>query len=129
MNSATKEENEGEEMSEEKAEKPYPVRSLHDFLFELDREWSKFRNGTLIGLSSSGFLFIVVLWLILIIRRLPGLGLVAFLFLVVAGVFLGYSVYAMYSQYRFFNKWERRIGLLLHLEEEILARKLDEPQS
>jgi ABC-type Fe3+ transport system permease subunit len=129
MNSATKEENEGEEMSEEKAEKPYPVRSLHDFLFELDREWSKFRNGTLIGLISSGFLFIVVLWLILIIRRLPGLGLVAFLFLVVAGVFLGYSVYAMYSQYRFFNKWERRIGLLLHLEEEILARKLDEPQS
>jgi ABC-type Fe3+ transport system permease subunit len=129
MNNAAKEENEGEEMSEEKAEKPYPVRSLHDFLFELDREWSKFRNGTLIGLISSGFLFIVVLWLILIIRRLPGLGLVAFLFLVVAGVFLGYSVYAMYSQYRFFNKWERRIGLLLHLEEEILARKLDEPQS
>ena len=129
MNSATKEENEGEEMSEEKADKLYPVKSLHDFLFELDREWSKFRNGTLIGLLSSGFLFVVVLWLILIIRRLPGLGLVAFLFLVVAGVFLGYSIYAMYSQYRFFNKWERRIGLLLHLEEEILARKLDEPQS
>jgi ABC-type Fe3+ transport system permease subunit len=129
MNSGTKEENEGEEMGEEKADKLYPVKSLHDFLFELDREWSKFRNGTLIGLLSSGFLFVVVLWLILIIRRLPGLGLVAFLFLVVAGVFLGYSIYAMYSQYRFFNKWERRIGLLLHLEEEILAGKLDEPQS
>jgi ABC-type Fe3+ transport system permease subunit len=129
MNSGTKEENEGEEMGEEKASKLYPVKSLHDFLFELDREWSKFRNGTLIGLLSSGFLFVVVLWLILIIRRLPGLGLVAFLFLVVAGVFLGYSIYAMYSQYRFFNKWERRIGLLLHLEEEILAGKLDEPKS
>jgi len=129
MNSATKEENGGEEMGEEKADKPYPVRSLHDFLFDLDREWSKFRNGTIIGLFSSGFLFIVVLWLILIIRRLPGLGLLAFLFLVMAGVFLGYSIYAMYSQYRFFNKWERRIGLLLHLEEEILARKLDEQGS
>jgi hypothetical protein len=129
MNSAIKEENEGEEMGEEKADKLYPVKSLHDFLFELDREWSKFRNGTLIGLLSSGFLFVVVLWLILIIRRLPGLGLVAFLFLVVAGVFLGYSIYAMYSQYRFFNKWERRIGLLLHLEEEILAGKLGDPQS
>jgi membrane protein implicated in regulation of membrane protease activity len=116
-------------MGEEKADKLYPVKSLHDFLFELDREWSKFRNGTLIGLLSSGFLFVVVLWLILIIRRLPGLGLVAFLFLVVAGVFLGYSIYAMYSQYRFFNKWERRIGLLLHLEEEILAGKLGDPQS
>jgi hypothetical protein len=119
---------EGKEMGEEKTEKPYPVKSLHDFLFELDREWSKFRNGTLLGLISSGFLFVVVLWLMLIIRRLD-LGLGAFLFLVVAGVFLGYSIYAMYSQYRFFNKWERRIGLLLHLEEEILAGKLDEPRS
>jgi hypothetical protein len=118
----------GKEMDEEKTEKPYPVKSLHDFLFELDREWSKFRNGTLLGLISSGFLFVVVLWLMLIIRRLD-LGLGAFLFLVVAGVFLGYSIYAMYSQYRFFNKWERRIGLLLHLEEEILAGKLDEPRS
>jgi membrane protein implicated in regulation of membrane protease activity len=115
-------------MGKEKTEKPYPVKSLHDFLFELDKEWSKFRNGTLIGLISSGFLFVIVLWLMLIIRRLD-LGLGAFLFLVVAGVFLGYSIYAMYSQYRFFNKWERRIGLLLHLEEEILAGKLDEPRS
>jgi hypothetical protein len=127
MNNAIKEK-EGKEMGEEKNDKPYPVKSLHDFLFELDKEWSKFRNGTLIGLISSGFLFVVVLWLILIIRRLD-LGLGAFLFLVVAGVFLGYSIYAMYSQYRFFNKWERRIGLLLHLEEEILAGKLDEPRS
>ena len=123
-----KKEKEGKEMGEEKTEKPYPVKSLHDFLFELDREWSKFRNGTLIGLISSGFLFIVVLWLILIMRRLD-LGLGVPLFLVVAGVFIGYSIYAMYSQYRFFNKWERRIGLLLHLEEEILAGKLDEPRS
>jgi len=127
MNNAIKEK-EGEKMVEEKTEKLYPVKSLHEFLFELDKEWSKFRNGTLIGLISSGFLFIVVLWLILIIRRLD-LGLGAFLFLVVAGVFLGYSIYAMYSQYRFFNKWERRIGLLLHLEEQILSGKFDETPS
>lgn len=128
MNNGKKNRKKEKEMSEEKTEKPYPVKSLHDFLFELDREWSKFRNGTLLGLISSGFLFVVVLWLMLIIRRLD-LGLGAFLFLVVAGVFLGYSIYAMHSQYRFFNKWERRIGLLLHLEEEILAGKLDKPRS
>jgi hypothetical protein len=127
MNNAAKAEEEGEKMGEEKNDKLYPVKSLHDFLYELDREWSKFRNGTLIGLVSSGFLFVVVLWLILIIRRLD-LGLAAFLFLVVAGAFLGYSIYAMYAQYRFFNKWERRIGLLLHLEEEVLAGKLGEKQ-
>ena len=123
-----KKEKEGKEMGEEKTDRPYPVKSLHDFLFELDKEWSKFRNGTLIGLISSGFLFIVVIWLILVIRRLD-LGIGALLFLAVASIFLGYSIYAMYSQYRFFNKWERRIGLLLHLEEEILAGKLDAPRS
>ena len=87
MNNAMKEK-EGKEMGEEKNYKLYPVKSLHDFLSELDREWSKFRNGTLIGLISSGFLLVVVLWLILIIRRLD-LGLGAFLFLVVAGGFFG----------------------------------------
>ena len=114
---------------EEKTEKMYPVKSLHDFLFELDREWGKFRNGTLIGLISSGVLLIVVLGLLLRIRRLPGIGLVDFVFLLVAGVFLGYSIYAMFAQYRFFSRWERRVGLLLHLEEEIIARKLDERRS
>lgn len=111
-------------MVKEKSESAYPVRSLHDFLLELDREWIKFRNGTLIGLLSSGFLFVVVVWLILVLRRLD-LGFGAFVFLAVVGIFLGYSLYAMYSQYRFFNKWERRVGLLLHLEEEILSEKLD----
>jgi len=106
-------------------EKVYPVRSLHDFLSELDREWTKFRNGTLIGLASSGILFIVVVWLILRTRHF-GLGLVGFVLLIIAAIILAYSVYAMYAQYRFLNRWERRIGLLLHMEEQMLAEKLDE---
>lgn len=109
-------------------EKQYPVKSLHDFLFELDGEWTKFRNGTLIGLFSSGILFILVVWLLLRIRHL-GLGLIDFILLIFAGVFLGYSIYAMYSQFRFFSRWERRIGLLLHMEEQMLTEKLDETKS
>ncbi len=106
-------------------DKQYPVRSLHDFLSELDKEWTKFRNGTLIGLASSGILFIVVVWLLLRTRHF-GLGLIDFVLLIFAGIFLGYSIYAMYSQYRFFNRWERRVGLLLHMEEQILYEKTDE---
>ena len=112
-------------MADEKNEKVYPVKSLHEFLYELDREWSKFRNGTLISLISSGVLFIIVVWLLLRIRHF-GLGLVDFILLLFVGVLLGYSIYAMYSQYRFFSRWERRIGLLLHLEDQILAEKFDE---
>ncbi len=115
-------------MAEDKTEKVYPVKSLHDFLFELDREWSKFRNGTLISLISSGVMFVVVVWLILR-SRLFRVGLIDFTFLIFAGIFLGYSIYAMYSQYRFFNRWERRIGLLLHLEEDIVAKKLGDVES
>jgi len=114
-------------MTDEKTEKVYPVRSLHDFLSELDKEWSKFRNGTLISLISSGVFFIIVIWLILGTRRFH-LGFVDFIFLIFAGGFLAYSIYAMYAQYRFFSKWERRVGLLLHLEEEIIAEKLDKTE-
>ena len=99
-------------------EKRYPVKSLHDFLFELEKEWVKFRNGTLIGLASSAILFILVVWLLIRIRHF-GLGFVDFVLLIIAGVLLGYSIYAMYSQYRFLNKWERRIGLLVHMEDAI----------
>jgi hypothetical protein len=105
-------------------EKLYPVKSLHDFMFELNREWTKFRNGTLIGLVSSGVLFLVVVSLILRTRRL-GLGLLDFSLLLIAGVLLGYSIYAMYSQYRFFSRWERRVGLLINMEENILGNKTE----
>jgi hypothetical protein len=33
---------------------------------------------------------------------------------------LFYSVYLAFRQYRFYQRWERRIALLLHLEEELL---------
>jgi hypothetical protein len=75
-------------MTDQKGDKIYPVKSLHDFLYELDREWSKFRNGTIISLISSGILFVVVLWLLLRVRHF-GLGLVDFILLIFAGIFLG----------------------------------------
>jgi hypothetical protein len=108
-----------------KEEQQYPIKSLHDFLAELDSEWSKVRNGSLIGLASSTILFLIVVGIILRIRRI-GLGLVDFVLLLFAGAFLVYSIYVLYRQFRFFNRWERRVGLLLHLEEEMLAEKLKE---
>ena len=116
-------------MPEENDEKKlYPVKSLHDFLYEIDKEWGKFRNGTLIGLASSVILFVIVVFLILRTRHF-GLGLVGFVLLIIVGILLAYSIYAMYSQYRFFSKWERRIGLLLHTEEEMLPEKTEKPET
>lgn len=106
----------------------YPVASLHDFLFELDKEWGKFRNGSLIGLVASGTLFMLIVLLLFGFRRFD-LGLIEIGLLLVVGIFLAYSIYAMYSQYRFFNRWERRVGLLRHLEDELMQEKLGENKS
>ncbi len=111
-------------MSEKREESVYPVRTLHDFLFEIDREWSKFRNGALVTLISSGIMFVFVVWLIVMLRRITHPTFLDLFFLIGAGVLLAYSIYSTYSQYSFFSKWERRIGLLLHLEEQIAAEKL-----
>jgi len=112
-------------MSEEKHERPYPVKSLHDFLYELDREWGKFRTGSLLGIIVSGSLLVFfMLYLLPIAIKRPGIIDVLFLTFVV--VLLIYSLYAMLIQYRFFSRWERRIGLLLHLEEELMKEKLGE---
>ncbi|RLI15352.1 hypothetical protein DRO41_04365 [Candidatus Bathyarchaeota archaeon] len=112
-------------MSEEKHEKTYPVRTLHDFLSELDREWSKFRTGSLVGMIASGVLlvFFVLRFLLLALKRLDVMDT---MLLVFVAIFLIYSIYALIGQYRFFNKWERRMGLLLHLEEELMSEKLEE---
>ena len=116
-------------MAQETSEtKHYPVKSLHDFLFELDQEWTKFRNGALFALISSGLLFIIVIWLILRIRHF-GLGFIDFIIFIIAAIISGYSIYAMYSQYRFLSKWERRLGLLVNIEEQMLSEKMEESKS
>ena len=113
---------------ESEENKLYPVKSLHDFLFELDKEWTKFRNGTFIAFLSSGILFILVIWLILSIRHFR-LGLFDFALFIIVGIIAGYSIYATYYQFRFLSRWERRLGLLLHMEEQMLSEKLEETKS
>jgi len=112
-------------MTEEKQGKTYPIKSLHDFLSELDREWSKFRTGSLVAMIASGVLlvFFVLRFLLLALKRLDIIDVTVLVFV---AIFLIYSIYATFAQYRFFNRWERRMGLLLHLEEELMGEKLGE---
>jgi hypothetical protein len=110
-------------MSEKKDETRYPLRSLHDFLYELDKEWDKFRTGSLIGVivSSALLLFSIFSLLVALRNRAP----LTFLFMIVIIVSLVYTVYVLFVQHRFFKRWERRIGLLLHLEEKIISEELE----
>lgn len=106
----------------------YPLRSLHDFLSELDKEWDSFRTASLIGILTSGILLVFVIFRLLALLatlRRPGVGLFAILndllFLVLVVAFVVYEIFLLLRQYRFFKKWERRVGLLLHLEERLMG--------
>ena len=111
-------------MPEEKPERDYPVSSLHDFLSELDMEWNKFRTGSLIGFIVSCAL-LVFSSLSLLVTLAEG-RVTDFIFMIIVTIFLTYSVYALFAQHRFFKRWERRIGLLLHLEETLIEKSLEE---
>lgn len=114
-------------MSGDESDRTYPVKSLHDFLSELDEEWNRFRTGSLVGL--------IVSCVLLIFSALSLLGALAegrileFIFMIIIAVFLTYTIFALYAQHRFFKRWERRIGLLLHLEENLIKEKLDKDRT
>jgi O-antigen/teichoic acid export membrane protein len=104
-------------------ERTYPLKSIHDFLLEINKEWGRFRTGTLLGVIASGALsiFFVAFFLFAIRREALG-GAIVSMFV---ATFLVYTVYSLFVQYRFFSRWERRMALLLHLEERMLTEKLD----
>ena len=103
----------------------YPLKSLHDFLTELDREWDRFRTVSIIGIVTSGLLmFFLMIRFIRLIPLIKRVGLIPVLdelvFLIFIAVFVIYEISLLFGQYKFFKRWERRIGLLLHLEERLM---------
>jgi hypothetical protein len=97
---------------------------LHDFLCELDSEWDRFRTGSLIGVIASGALLVFSF-----IRALSALRNRApfdLIFMIIVIGALIYTISTLYTQHQFFKKWERRIGILLHMEETILNKALEE---
>jgi hypothetical protein len=96
----------------EKKERKLPLRSLHDFLFEIYDEWNRFKTGSLLS-----FIFTLLLFILSLRQTLQTQKLFSLLFTVL----LLYTTYSSWKQYSFYRKWEKRIGLLLHLEAELLG--------
>lgn len=99
-----------------------PLRTLHEFLFEIDREWDKFRTGSLLSIVTSLLLFVVFLPRFFLFTLRRG-GPIDKIFAVVIIVALLYNAYLAYRQHEFYRRWEKRMGLLLHLEEKILGEE------
>ena len=107
------------EPDEKKEEQRLPLRGLHDFLFEIDREWSKFRTGSLLSMLTSLLLFVIFIPRFLTSLRRGGPVDRLFVLGIVAALL--YNAYLAYGQHRFYSTWEKRLGLLLHLEEQLLG--------
>src|SRR3989339_849956 len=106
-------------MSEQENEKAYPIRTLHEFLTELNREWRRFKRGTLMSIFILGVMLIAFVPIFLRSVRL-GLGFGEVVFAIFLAAFLIYSIRVMIIQYRFFRKWGHRMEQLTHIEEKLL---------
>jgi len=111
-------------VTENEPEKTYPIKTMHEFLSELDKEWSRFKSGSLASL------FIVCTLLLgsslgLLGSARTGLEVWNLIIFPFAIALLLYVAWAMVAQYRFYRRWERRMRLLVHLEEELISGKLD----
>ncbi|RLI08880.1 hypothetical protein DRO24_00420 [Candidatus Bathyarchaeota archaeon] len=96
-------------------ERALPLRTLHDFLLEIEGEWDRFRTGSLLSLLTTGIL------ILLFIPRLLREGLIWRVLTLILLVALLYNAYLAYRQHSFYKRWEKRLGLLIHLEEELLG--------
>ena len=111
--------------NKEKGEDTRPLKSIHDFLQEIDEEWNKFRRVAIIGIATSALLlFFLALRFLSVLIRIRRFGFLEefdeFFFYLLVGFFVIYEIVLLLRQYRFFGKWERRLDLLLHLEDRLL---------
>lgn len=109
-------------MEESKREPLLPLRNLHDFLFELNNEWDKFRRGSMMSIVTTIVLFILFIPRYLQVTFKTPNRLDTLLALSIIAI-LCYNVYLSYKQHTFYSRWEKRLGLLLHLEERILEER------
>jgi len=107
-------------MTQKEIEETYPVKTVHQFLSEMDQEWSRFKRGALISAFISIMLILALVTgsIVALRRGFGGVGDAIFIGLVLA--FLVYSVYLMIGQFRFFRKWEKRMSRLVTLEEKLM---------
>ncbi len=112
-------------MTEKENEQEYPVRTFHEFIYEINREWGRFKKGALISITISSLLFIATV--LLVIRTIfRGMEISDIILELALAGFLVYSIYLMNHQYRFFRKWEKRTTRLTTLEEKLMPEQPEE---
>jgi len=116
-------------LGNEEPESPHPIKALHDFLFDVEKELKKFRRMSIIGVMASVFMILVVgrfiFFLFYFSPRLPRGPIFYFdlILIILALAFLFYSIYTLFSQSAFFKKWGKRFQQIQTLEQTLLEEK------
>ena len=109
-------------MMEKEKQEVYPVRTMHEFLYQVEHETNRFKRGAVISILISAFMLVLtaVVSYTLIPRGFAVSGVI--LIAVLAGL-LVYSIYLMSFQYRFFRRWEKRLNQLNELEAKLMPEE------
>jgi len=114
-------------------ETEYPIRSLHDFLLDVEKELKKFRIFSILGAIASVFILLVLGRFIFVLLHITGniprmppkypggptLGLdLALNILALACLF--YSLYTLMGQNAFLRRWGKRFEEVRALEQKLL---------
>jgi len=114
---------------DEEKEEYYPLKTLHDFLQEIDKEWDSFKTAAIIGIILSITLMVFTFYRLLGFMMALRAGMRLFrmfddvIFTALIFAFVIYEIHLLSKQYNFFKRWERRMGLLLHLERRLLEKQ------
>lgn len=112
-------------MADKEQENLYPVRTMHEFLAEINQEWRKFERGAVLSLITSSILLVAFA---LVFYRTIRTGFEVsdvILELLLLG-FVIYSMYLMSVQYRFLRKWENRMTRLYMIERKLMPEEAEE---
>jgi amino acid transporter len=113
-------------MAQEENEQVYPVRTAHEFLYQVQKETNRFKRGAIISIMISALMLIVLVFVGVEVTALHFTWSGVILLGVLAGV-LVYCIYLMSFQYKFFRQWERRLDRMTNFEQNLMP-ELSEDQ-
>ncbi|MGD6808001.1 MAG: hypothetical protein ACQCN4_13710 [Candidatus Bathyarchaeia archaeon] len=111
-------------MTEKDNPEVYPLRTIHEFIYQVERETNRFKRGAVISILISALM--LVLLAVVSYELLPrGFTTSGLILELVLACFLVYSIYLMSFQYRFFKKWENRLNQLSALEAKLMPEETE----
>jgi len=111
-------------MTKKENEDVYPVRTMHEFLYQVERETNRFKRGAVISILISALMLVLIA--VVTYELSPrGFAVSGIILEAVLAGFLVYSIYLMSFQYRFFRKWEKRLNQLSALEAKLMPEETE----